>query len=47
MNFFIGASALIAYFKFETGSGTTAVDSSRHQTNATLINAPHWSIDTP
>src|SRR5262249_19564015 len=39
----VGASGLVAYWKFDEGSGTTAADSSGNGNTGTLINGPLWS----
>lgn len=47
-NVFSGiTSNILAYYKFEKGSGTTAYDASGAGLNGTLANAPTWSTDTP
>ena len=42
-----GMSGLIAYYKFDEGVGTTALDSSGKGYDATLINTPAWSTVVP
>jgi len=36
-------SALVGYWKFDEGSGTTAYDSSGYGNNGTLVNGPTWT----
>ncbi len=43
----IGMANLIGYWKFDEGSGTTALDSSMTGNNGELINTPTWSTDVP
>ena len=38
---------LVIYYKFETGSGVYAIDSSVNKMNGTLQNTPTWDTDTP
>ena len=40
-------SGLIAYYKFDEGSGETALDSSGKNRTANLINTPAWSTIVP
>jgi len=37
---------LVAWWKFDEGSGTTALDSSGHNNHGTLINGPQWVAGT-
>src|SRR5262249_14832299 len=39
----ISGSGLVAYWKFDEGSGTTASDSSGNGNTGTLVNGPRWS----
>jgi len=43
----IGMANLIGYWKFDEGSGTTALDSSMTGNTGELVNAPTWSTDVP
>tara|TARA_R100000664_G_C2742401_1_gene130640 strand:+ start:324 stop:1046 length:723 start_codon:yes stop_codon:yes gene_type:complete len=43
----IGMVNLIGYWKFDEGSGTTALDSTSFGNNGTLYNTPTWSTDVP
>jgi type II secretory pathway component PulJ len=38
-------SSLVGWWKFDDGSGTSAIDSSGNGNNGTLINGPTWAID--
>ena len=38
---------LVIYYKFETGSGVYAIDSSVNKLNGTLQNTPTWDTDVP
>ncbi|HVW66654.1 MAG TPA: LamG-like jellyroll fold domain-containing protein [Candidatus Peribacteraceae bacterium] len=38
---------LVGYWKFDDGTGATAVDSSGNGNNGTLVNGPTWSTDVP
>ena len=40
-------SNLVAYYKFDEGSGTVAFDGSSRNNNATLVNTPTWSSQVP
>ena len=40
-------SNLVGYYRLESGSGTTALDSSGNGKNGTLVNTPTWSTVTP
>ena len=40
-------SGLVGNWRFNTGSGTTAADSSSSATPGTLVGSPTWSTDTP
>ena len=41
------ARALVAYYKFENGTGTVVYDSSENRNNVNMVNTPTWSTDTP
>ena len=43
----IGTNGLVAYYKFDEGSGTIAIDSSRNGNNAILENDAHFVTDVP
>ena len=42
-----GITGLVGYYKFEEGSGTSAIDSSGLANTGTLVNAPTYTTDTP
>jgi len=42
-----GLSGLVGYYKFEEGSGTSAIDSSGLGNTGTLVNSPTYTTDTP
>ena len=42
-----GSDGLIGYWRFDSGSGTVAIDSSGKGFNGTLINTPTWTTDVP
>lgn len=42
-----GITGLVGYYKFEEGSGTSAIDSSGLGNTGTLVNAPTYTTDTP
>ena len=42
-----GESGLVAYWRFETGSGTSCADSSDNSNTGTLVNSPTWDTDVP
>jgi hypothetical protein len=42
-----GMSGLIAYWRFDDGTGETAIDSSGKEKTGTLVNTPTWSTDVP
>ena len=42
-SFTVAPSNLVAYWKFDEGSGTTAADSSGNGNTGTLINGPLWT----
>tara|TARA_R110000765_G_scaffold47277_1_gene97219 strand:+ start:1977 stop:2684 length:708 start_codon:yes stop_codon:yes gene_type:complete len=42
-----GESGLIAYWRFEEGTGTSAADSSENSNTGTLINGTAWDTDVP
>ena len=39
----VAASGLVAYWKFDEGSGTTVADSSGNGNTGTLVNGPLWT----
>lgn len=43
----IGTNGLVAYYKFDEGSGTVAIDSSRNGNNGILQNDAHYVTDVP
>ncbi|QDP51509.1 MAG: putative concanavalin A-like lectin/glucanases superfamily protein [Prokaryotic dsDNA virus sp.] len=42
-----GSAGLIGYWRFDSGSGETAIDSSGKGFNGTLVNNPTWTTDVP
>ena len=42
-----GITGLVGYYKFEEGSGTSAIDNSGLGNTGTLVNAPTYTTDTP
>ncbi len=43
----VTSSNLLAEFLFNTGSGTTVINSANNSYNATLVNTPSWSSNVP
>ena len=42
-----GMSGLVGYWRFDDGTGETAIDSSGKGETGTLVNTPTWSTDVP
>lgn len=42
-----GMTGLVGYWRFDSGSGSVAIDSSGKGFNGTLVNTPTWSTDVP
>lgn len=42
----VNSTGLVAYYKFNEGTGTTATDATANNNHATLMNGPTWQVST-